>query len=150
MTINSIAGVGMLGVGIIGGPLLGNLQDTRIHNSLSSNEAIYSTYMGEETKGSVFGEYRSLHQEKVDGLNSRVEELETAQADESIAYSNLEAAELELLTGKKTVLDDLTKDAKAEALRFAALPAVLMAFCYLLIIFWFRDRGGYKPKEIGG
>ena len=150
LTINSIAGVGMLGVGIIGGPLLGNLQDTRINNSLSSNEAIYSTFMAEEAKDSVFGEYRSLNQDAVNAVSDRIDALQDRQMDTPDGFSDAEVTELALLGSQKEKLDGLTADAKAEALRFAALPAVVMAFCYLLIIFWFRDKGGYKPKEIGG
>ena len=139
LTINSIAGVGMLGVGIIGQPLLGNLQDTQIDSTLKAQEAIYAEFMAEETKESVFGEYRALDQQGVQALGERVEELQASEP---------EGAELAVLIEKKEILDGLTADAKASALRFAALPALFMAVCYLLILQWFRARGGYKPKEL--
>ena len=140
LTLNSIAGVGMLGVGIIGGPLLGNLQDTQVDSTLRVNEAIYAEFMETDAKQSVFGEYRALDQIAVARLNDRVAVLE-ASGDGN--------AELVELVGKQVVLDEMTADAKASALRFAAMPAVLMAASYLLILLWFKRRGGYKPVDLG-
>ena len=150
LTINSIAGVGMLGVGIIGGPLLGNLQDTKINDTLlTQNEAVYAEFMAEDIKESIFGSYQSLNQDQIDTAQSRQAELEKTKAANDGSFSAEMDAELKLIAGKMDSIDELTKEAKAVALRFAALPAVFMAFCYLLIILWFRSNGGYKPKEIG-
>ena len=149
LTINSIAGVGMLGVGIIGGPLLGNLQDSRIDGSLNANVEVYEEFMVPEIKESIFGEYRSLDQNQVTSARDRLAALEGIQEGGTDPFTQDMVAELDLLAGKIESIDNLTKEAKAQALRYAALPAVFMAFCYLLIMMWFRDKGGYKPREIG-
>lgn len=140
LTLNSIAGVGMLGVGIIGGPMLGNLQDTQVDSALQANEAIYAEFMDEDTKQSVFGEYRALDQQAVASLNERVSVLEASGGGED---------ELVVLVEKQAVLDGMTADAKASALRFAAMPAVLMAVSYMVMLMWFKRRGGYKPVDLG-
>lgn len=58
LTLNAIAGVGMLGVGIVGLPLMGNLQDTRAVSQLDSHLA--ETYVDAEPKTSVLGKYRAI------------------------------------------------------------------------------------------
>ncbi len=139
LTLNSIAGVGMLGVGIIGAPLLGSLQDSKIHDTLMDNPAIHAEFMATDEKSSVFGMYQSLDRDKISDLNFRVDETSAAAGDPVVLGELME---------KKEMLDGLTADAKSEALRFAALPAVFMAVCYFWLIVWFKSRGGYKPVEI--
>ena len=148
LTLNSIAGVGMLGVGIIGAPLLGNLQDTRIHNSLQGNEAIYAKYVADEEKTSIFGDYKSVDQDVVSEREARIEVLQGSKADEATEFAEAEARELEVLLGERDVFEGLTKDAKASALRFAAGPAVFMFLSYCVLILWFKSRGGYKPVDL--
>ena len=45
LSINSIAGVGMRGLGIMAIPLLGKLQDTQKHTKLHENPAIYEQFL---------------------------------------------------------------------------------------------------------
>jgi MFS family permease len=140
LTINSIAGVGMLGVGIIGTPFLGNLQDSHMHSSLQENPAIYEKYVDTEgePKQSIFGEYRSVDQEAVAETATQLAELPTEHPDHAP------------LAEEKAQLDALTVEAKSNALRAASGPPVFMLLCYILLILWFASRGGYKPVELGG
>ncbi len=70
LTLNAIAGVGMLGVGIIGGPLMGYMQDTNAVSTLEKNSpALVETYVDEDEKDSVFGSYRALNVAEVNRLN---------------------------------------------------------------------------------
>jgi len=72
LTINAIAGVGMLGVGILGNPLLGFWQDTRIDQKLKAGHpAVYSLVMQKEAKKSTVGEYRCLDQGKVNEIHDQ-------------------------------------------------------------------------------
>ncbi|MFC1736446.1 sugar MFS transporter [Candidatus Hydrogenedentota bacterium] len=68
VTLNAIAGVGMLGVGILGMPWLGYLQDTRIDKTLQSQPAIYAEVMDPETRVSVLGSYQGLDGGKVNQI----------------------------------------------------------------------------------
>jgi MFS family permease len=72
LTINAIAGVGMLATGIIGFPLLGILQDKQIDRQLEADSALVAFANPEETK-SVLGSYY--------GLNSNMISLMQAQKD---------------------------------------------------------------------
>ncbi|MCH2145922.1 MAG: MFS transporter [Phycisphaerales bacterium] len=140
LTINSIAGVGMLGVGIIGTPFLGNLQDSHMHSSLQANPAIYEKYVDTEgdPKTSIFGEYRSVDQDAVAELDMQLAELEETHPDHAP------------LAAERAELDQLTVTAKSNALRAASGPPVFMFLCYILLILWFASKGGYKPVELGG
>ena len=150
LTINAIAGVGMLGVGIIGAPLLGNVQDTRIDQSLQANDTVLVEFLAEQPKESIFGTYRQLDNTKITVLADRIKVLETSRDDEDEAtgYADAEAEELELLSAHKATLDEVERDAAAFGLRFAALPALFMSLCYGLIILYFKSRGGYRPVVI--
>ena len=65
LTLNMTGGIGMLGVGIIGAALLGNVQDREIDKQLAQKDpALYSQVVGQE-KVSVFGAYKPLDENKV-------------------------------------------------------------------------------------
>ena len=71
LTLNAIAGVGMLGVGIIGLQLLGFWQDTRTDAQLKSDPAAHARLMDPKEKESIFGAYRSLDSRKANELDDR-------------------------------------------------------------------------------
>jgi len=71
LTLNAIAGVGMLGVGILGLPLLGNLQDREISRELKSDQALYAQLVDPEQKISVFGRYQALDSDKTNLLQAQ-------------------------------------------------------------------------------
>ena len=64
------------------------------------------------------------------------------------SFAAEEARELEVLIGERSLLDGLTKDAKGNALRMAAGPAVFMFLSYLVLILWFKSKGGYRPVSL--
>ncbi|MEK7794321.1 MAG: MFS transporter [Candidatus Hydrogenedentota bacterium] len=124
MTINTIAGVGMLSVGIVGSVFLGFVQDTSIGRELDdydkeNSTQLHAKYIGEE-RNSVFGEYRPLDQDKVG----------TAGEED------------------KQVLADVSNHARKGALRTVAVLPVIMLVCYIGLIFYFRSIGGYKALDI--
>jgi MFS family permease len=122
LTLNAIGGLGMMAVGILGAPLLGNIQDKSIDQSLKAgNSALHAQVMGEK-KTSLFGEYQPLDDKKV------------------TAASDPEKAEI-----KKT-----QEAAKKNALKTVALFPVGMLLAYLLLIGYFKSRGGYKPVHLDG
>lgn len=122
LTLNAIAGVGMLGVGILGFPLLGNIQDKHTAAVLETQQPeIAESVFADKPVDSVLGRYR-----KLDG--SRVAELSGAQQ--------------ELVTG-------VQNEAKQEALFQVAVLPLIMAVCYAGLLIWFKQQGGYKPVLLG-
>ncbi|NND05963.1 MAG: MFS transporter [Saprospiraceae bacterium] len=126
LTLNAIAGVGMLAVGIVGNPFLGNFQDKQVDKQLmaydqSNNTSYHSSYVT-EPKRSVFGKYLGLDVEKV----------ENAPEED------------------KQVITTVQNTAKKSALSTVAIFPIIMFVCYILLIFYFRGKGGYKQVELGG
>lgn len=122
LTLNAISGLGMMAVGIIGNPLLGNVQDKEVDKYLQAEKpAIHAAIMDDE-KPSVFGKYRPINQDK----------LKAASAEDQATVTKAK------------------DDAKKSALKTVALFPVFMLVSYLLLIVYFRSKGGYKPVDLPG
>ena len=120
MTLNTIAGVGMLSVGIVGSVFLGYVQDTSIASALDEkNPELHSKYVGTE-RNSVFGKYTPLDQEKVSAATGE----------------------------EKDTLATITNDAKKGALRTVAVLPVIMLVCYIGLLVYFKSIGGYKVLSV--
>ncbi|MEM1107298.1 MAG: MFS transporter [Planctomycetota bacterium] len=120
LTLNAIAGVGMLGVGILGNPLLGAIQDNHIDSTLAAEKpALHEQVMGEEAT-SVLGSYRPLDNAKLELLSEEDQEAVTQVTDEA----------------KQTAL-----------FKVAALP-LIMFVCYLLLLIYFKKQGGYQAEQL--
>jgi len=124
LTLNAIAGVGMLSVGVVGSPFLGNFQDRQIVNEIQIHDEeagtqLFSTYVTEEA--GIFGEYFAVNREL----------LETALEDES------------------ATIVAITQDAKKSALATVALFPLFMLICYVILILYFKSRGGYSVVNLG-
>ncbi len=118
LTLNTLAALGMLSVGVLGAPFLGAIQDSKIDRDLAGQDpALYAQVAGAE-KSSVFGTYKSLDSKKVEEL----------PAEPRAVVSTIEDL------AKRNVL-----------LTVAAFPCVMFV-CYVLLIVYFRTQGGYKPK----
>lgn len=124
LTLNAIAGMGMLAVGTFGNPILGNIQDRFVTTGLQAHDSsngtsLYNTYVLDE-KRSVLGKYMSVNQEKL------------ASAPDT----------------DKVIITSLQNAGKKETLWKIALFPVIMALSYLGLILYFRSRGGYKAISL--
>ena len=120
LTLNITGGLGMIAAGVIGAGTLGFIQDKTVDSNISAydkanNTAIHSTYVTEK-KTSVFGSYQAIDQNK----------LATASKEDNMAVTNIRDA------------------AKKDALKYIVIFPLIMLASYLLLIFYFRSRGGYK------
>ncbi len=124
LTLNAVAGVGMLAAGIVGGPFLGYIQDTQVGKEITVYDQSHGTQLHTayvtQTKVGVFGEYVSLDHNKVES-----------------------APETD-----KTPIHEIQGGAKKSALATVAMFPILMMLCYIGLILYFRSKGGYKPVEI--
>ena len=110
----------MLGVGILGNPWLGNLQDTAVDESLKADHpAIHQQYVTEK-KPSLFGDYVAVNDKALK---------EAPEAD-------------------KKVVKDAKEAAKKTALRTVTILPLLMFACYVGLMFYFKSRGGYRPVKL--
>lgn len=125
ITINMLGGGGMLAAGILGSVLLGAAQDHSTREGLMAHDKANQTSLTAEylsaPKVSIFGTYQALDEAKV------------AAAPEA----------------DKAVLDGLSATAKKDALKEVSLIPLITGLVFVLLIFWFRSRGGYKPVVLG-
>ncbi|MGL4420716.1 MAG: MFS transporter, partial [Gemmataceae bacterium] len=121
-TLNAISGLGMLAVGIIGNPLLGNVQDRAVDKQLQAKAPAIHEKIAGDPKPSIFGEYRPIDQVKLSKL-SEAESTEVKKTKEE---------------GTKT------------ALQTVAMFPIGMFVAFVLLLLYFTATGGYKPVTLDG
>jgi MFS family permease len=120
LTLNAIAGIGMLAVGILGGPVIGKMGEDAVKASIISSTS-EETY-GKVSKDSTYflGDYTAVDLASVDALETKE---------------------------KDTVRHSIQVGKQASLASVAIFPVFMLA-CYLVLIFYFKGRGGYKPVEL--
>lgn len=120
LTINAIAGMGMISVGVLGNPFLGAIQDKSMDTALSEKApALYEQVTGEEEM--KYGmSYQPVMEDKVASLSEE------------------QRQELESLR---------SKNKQATLAKVAILPAIMLV-CYICLIIYFKSKGGYKQVEL--
>lgn len=123
LTLNAIGGIGMLAVGILGGPVIGAITEKTAQVAIEQkvSPAAYANVAKDGTY--VLGSYKAVDADKV---------AELAKTDKATAEHISEAR----------------KDANQGALAKIAVFPAFMLICYLGLILWFKARGGYKAVNI--
>jgi len=130
VAISIMGGIGMLSVGQLGGPGLGYAKDrfTAEHMKDSGQGAILEANKAEKTsKWLGFAEVSALDGKKVGEAKEMAKDKRTPEQNAMV--------EGEIAGSRKT-------------LRYDALLPVGMAAIYLLLLFYFKAIGGYKPVQI--
>ena len=123
LTLNTMGGIGMLAVGVIGFPFIGALQEkTATQHLLVAAPITAQAVLVEKTY--VLGGYQAIDPEKAAVAGA-------ASADAKSALNSANVA------GQ---FDALAK--------MAAFPAFMLVG-YIGLLFYFRSRGGYKAVDIG-
>ncbi|NLH98952.1 MAG: MFS transporter [Chthonomonadales bacterium] len=117
LTINGVSGIGMLAVGTVGAVFLGYIQDTSVNGKLKAENAAIHQQVADQ-KQWVFGQYEAVDPAKVEALPN--------QAD-------------------KDEVKKLSDEGKKEALKAVAIFPAIMLVAYLLLMGYFKSKGGYKP-----
>jgi hypothetical protein len=121
LTLNAIAGIGMLTVGIVGGPLIGNMQENSAKNALEAKKpGVYESVSSEDKY--ILGKYTAVNADKVAALPEQ----------------------------EKEEVETIVKNAKQSALATVAIFPAIMLACYIALILYFKSQGGYKPKTLDG
>ena len=121
LTLNAIAGIGMLTVGVVGGPLIGAMQEKSAQTAIEeSHPGVYETISRDDQY--LLGGYKALDDDKVAALGEE----------------------------KAGEIKETAKQAKQGALaKITIFPAIMLAF-YILLILYFKSRGGYKAVNLDG
>src|SRR6187455_1685473 len=120
ITMNVVAGIGMLGAGVIGGPLIGQVLDRQMVHGVAAYDAQHSTQL--------------------------VETLKTERTGILGDYTAIDPSKRAALAGdEKAAVDAADRESKHDALRTIAILPGIMFLVYLGLILYFRSRGGYRP-----
>lgn len=138
LTLNAISGIGMLAVGTLGFPYIGTLQTKAQQAAIVANEDL---------------------QKQVPGLvqDEQVVPLTEKRIYEVIPYKTIDDAGLaqiidQLPPSQRESAVSKVKEVRSQsdqgALRDMALFPTFMLLSYLVLIAYFRSKGGYKPVDI--
>tara|TARA_Y100000588_G_scaffold103556_1_gene112857 strand:- start:7052 stop:8551 length:1500 start_codon:yes stop_codon:yes gene_type:complete len=120
LTLNGVSAVGALGMGIIGTPFMGVLQDREVDAQLlATSPALYEQVKG-EPRQTIFGEVPSVNLDAIATLSAEGQE-------------------------KLTAIQSSSK--KGSFAKVAILPGFMLV-CYLIMFYYFKLRGGYKPIDL--
>lgn len=124
LTLNITGGLGMIAAGVIGAGIVGFIQDRSIDKNIleydkANNTQLHSMYVT-ESKTSVFGDYQAIDQSKL--KEASTEDVMTVTAVQDLA--------------RKTALRDIV------------IFPVIMLVSYIVLIIYFRSKGGYKAVEV--
>jgi MFS family permease len=121
LSLNTMGGIGMLAVGILGAPFLGYMQEMSTTQKLhATNPALY--------------EQVTVKKDYLLGAYEAIDPVKSAAITDSQSLSDLQAA---TTSGKFTALG-----------RMAMFPAFIFV-CYLAVMVYFKSRGGYRPVQLG-
>lgn len=119
LTINLVAGVGMLAVGIVGAPFMGAMQDRAVDENLAAAAPqLYDRVI--EPRSSIFGDYEGLNAGSVAVLSNADQE----------------------------TIDGVVEASQKDALRSIAVLPVAMMLVYIALFVYFRSKGGYRAATI--
>jgi MFS family permease len=120
LTLNAIAGIGMLTVGVLGGPLIGKMQEDSAKVAIEEKMPdVYAQIQTSPDPKYFLGTYQAIDEDKVKAL--------PAEKSEEVAA--------------------VASEAKQGALAKVVVFPIFMLVCYLGMILYFQSKGGYKPVD---
>jgi len=120
LTLNAISAVGMISVGILGGPLVGTLQDASLDQNLRRASPALHAAITEPAQQKFGFHFQPLDKAKIDSLSDS----DKARVEKIIAQTN-----------------------QAVLAKLAVLPSI-MFFCFLGLGLFFLKQGGYRQAEL--
>ena len=136
LTLNSVSGIGMLAVGVLGFPYIGALQEKKAVSEVTKVEAAAA----------------------VPGLLENGEVTASALQDKAIYYGTIKYqtwkdGELDKLLESqsddaKTAITAAKDGSAQKALADMAIFPGIMLLAYIGLYLYFRSRGGYKPLDL--
>ncbi|MCC7474603.1 MAG: MFS transporter [Pirellulales bacterium] len=123
LLLNAISGVGMIAVGTIGLPAIGTLQDVSYNKAVQTAMPEVQQELVKEVPG-LFMDYSAVDKTKISSAG--------LSEDQIKKLGGIEVA---------TKQGALTK--------IATLP-VIMCVCYLILIAYFKSKGGYQAQVLTG
>lgn len=140
LTLNAISGIGMLTVGTLGFPYIGILQTKAQQQGIVRNAEISEKIPGLVVNGELqpltdktiyeVMSYKAIDDAAVDALIANLPEAERDAAQEQLGSVKEQSNQLALAD-------------------MAIFPAFMLA-CYVILILYFRSKGGYQAEVLTG
>ena len=141
VTMGAMGGIGMLSAGLLGGPAIGYQQDHYASENLrESSPQTYQRYQADKPNNFLAFETQGLDGQKVAVIKG-----ETAPGKALAPW--WQQAETHVATDKPAVVAAVLYGGRM-ALKWTALVPALLAVGYLLLVLYFRTRGGYKAEHL--
>ena len=124
LTLNAVSAIGLLSVGIIGGPLLGVQFDKLQHSAAKKSPALAEVVeQASQDESFLIMNYKSLDPERTNEI---------------------------IATDKKAgnTLKNIKDESGRGVLKYAAIFPGILVIAFGCISLYFRKKGGYKPVEI--
>lgn len=158
ITIGAIGGVGMLSAGLLGGPGIGFKQDYHASSFLKkSSPEIYERYKAPSENSFIGYKVVGLDGAKVGVLSDDGQELARATEllqkdgktdDNNAALNSWWVGATEYAATDKDPVDAAGLHGGRTALKLTSYVPATMALLYLLLILYFKAKGGYKAVEL--
>jgi len=148
VAMSLMGGIGMLSVGLLGGPGLGYARDRFSAGELQqANPALYEQVKSTGPASEFFG-FAPVQPIDPKVLNPAKEAFAAKTAVERGSTDPAVVAKAEALTADQEILATADIKGNRKVLKFDSLIPAGMAVIYLLLLLYFRAIGGYKPLTI--
>jgi MFS family permease len=146
LTMGTIGGIGMLSAGFFGGPGIGYFQDKYASENLrNQSEELYLATRADTSKRFLFwGEVSGLDGQKVGEVTKRYHELRRRE------WEGEKITEADKLSPTEQKIFDANLFGGRMALKRTAYVPAMMAVGYLILVIYFRAKGGYKVEVLHG
>lgn len=122
LTLNAMGGMGMIAVGVLGGPFLGALQDKQIDTRVRDQDPIVQKIVADAPTTNFGMTYQPLDKNKIAALPA----------------------------ARRTEVESVVGMTKQGVLKIFALLPATMCLCYVGLIIYFKAKGGYKALYLTG
>jgi MFS family permease len=164
LTLNAISGIGMLAVGTLGTAYIGTLQTKAEQTAIVQSREVQEAVPGLVVDGKVVPveeksiyevlSYTAIDDKKLasmigdDGSKELATQLKDLKASDAPA-AEIEQVEERLAETPSAKVALVRSESKQRALLDMAAFPVFMLTCYIVLIVYFRSKGGYKPVDLG-
>ncbi len=140
LTLNSVSGIGMLAVGVLGFPYIGALQEQKVVQEVAKVEAV-AKVDGFLKDGKISEDY--LDKNSIYYGTIKYPTLKTEKVDEMV-----KAAPADQQAGMTEAIEKAKEGSAQKALANMAVFPAIMLIAYIGLFLYFRSKGGYKPVDL--
>jgi len=138
LTLNAVSGIGMLTVGMLGAPIIGAFQSNSQIDELQASQEL-----AQIAPASLLTEGKFLLPLEEETIYSIIDYKTIDSSEFNKALTNAEDKDKMV-----SLVGDLKTKGTQRALAKVIIFPVIMLICYLILIFYFRTKGGYRPIEL--